>query len=136
MFNSFNVLLKQNRPQNESGGSNKTTAGASADTGKQASAAQGKDSKTASERPERLELTADEKALIEQGKASVAIVRVLQADGSVKRKQVLVGLNNRVTAQILRGLKEADQIVIADGSDTSNDAAKRSSNRNSGPMRF
>ncbi len=126
------ALQSSNRPQR----SNKTTTGASADAGKQVSAAQGKDSKATSERPERLELTADEKALIEQGKASVAIVRVLQADGSIKRKQVLVGLNNRVTAQILRGLKEADQIVIADGSDTSNDAAKRSSNRNSGPMRF
>jgi len=87
------------------------------------------------ERPERLELSTDEKALIEQGKASVAIIRVLQADGTAKRKQVLVGLNNRVNAQILRGLTEGEQIILADGSDTSNDAAKRS-NRNNGPMRF
>ena len=96
-----------------------------------------KDSKNSpqGERPERLELTADEKAQIEQGKASVAIVRVLQADGSIKRKQVLSGLNNRVTAQILRGLNEGDNVVIADGSDSSNDSAKRS-NRNSGPMRL
>ena len=96
-----------------------------------------KDSKNSpqGERPERLELTADEKALIEQGKASVAMVRVLQADGSIKRKQVLIGLNNRVTAQILRGLNEGDNVVIADGSDSSNDSAKRS-NRNSGPMRL
>ncbi|AXY57800.1 MacA family efflux pump subunit [Acinetobacter chinensis] len=85
-------------------------------------------------RPERLELSPDEKALIDQGKASVSVARVLQADGTAKRKQVLVGLNNRVTAQILRGLKQGDQVIIADGSDTSNDSAKRS-NKN-GPMRF
>ena len=96
-----------------------------------------KDSKNSpqGDRPERLELTADEKTLIEQGKASVAMVRVLQADSSIKRKQVLIGLNNRVTAQILRGLNEGDNVVIADGSDSSNDSAKRS-NRNSGPMRL
>lgn len=84
------------------------------------------------ERPQRLELTSAEKALVDQSKASVATVRVLQADGSSKRQQVLVGLNNRVTAQIIRGLKQGDQIIIADGSDTSNNSAKRSN----GPMRF
>lgn len=85
------------------------------------------------DRPQRLELTAEEKALIDQGKASVSIVRVVQADGTAKRQQVLVGLNNRVTAEIMRGLKQGDQVVIADGSDTSNDSAKRS---NRGGMRF
>ena len=94
---------------------------------------QNKEGAQNSDRPERLELTADEKALIDQGKASVAIIRVLQADGTAKRQQVLVGLNNRVTAQILRGLKQGDQIILADGSDTSNYSAKRS-NKN-GPMR-
>lgn len=89
--------------------------------------------KDKTDRPQRLELTADEKALIDQGKASVSIVRVVQADGTAKRQQVLVGLNNRVTAEIMRGLKQGDQVVIADGSDTSNDSAKRS---NRGGMRF
>ncbi len=32
---------------------------------------------------------------------------------------VLLGLNNRVTAQVIRGLKQGDKVVIADGSDTS-----------------
>ena len=73
--------------------------------------------------------------MVDQGKASVAIIRVLQADGTAKPQQILVGLNNRVTAQVIRGLKQGDQIIIADGSDTSNDSAKRS-NKNSGPMRF
>ncbi|AOA59224.1 MacA family efflux pump subunit [Acinetobacter larvae] len=81
---------------------------------------------------ERLNLTAEEKALVDQGKASVATVRVLQADGSAKPQQILIGLNNRVNAQVLRGLKQNDQVIIADGADASNNAAKRSN----GPMRF
>lgn len=91
------------------------------------------------DRPKRLELTDAEKQLLQDGKASMATVRVLQADGTAKPQSVLIGLNNRVTAQVLKGLKEGDKIVIADGSDTSNDASKRSNNRASsasGPMRM
>ncbi|MGE8684720.1 MAG: MacA family efflux pump subunit [Acinetobacter sp.] len=84
--------------------------------------------------PKRLELTTAEKALVKQGKATVSMVRVLQADGSAQPQAVLIGLNNRVTAQVIRGLKQGDKVVIADGSDTSNDSAKRS-NRG-GPMRM
>jgi macrolide-specific efflux system membrane fusion protein len=87
-------------------------------------------------RPARLELTAAETALVEQGKASVAMVRVLQADGSAKPTQVLIGLNNRANAQVLRGLSQGDQVVIADGSDTSNDSAKRSSRAGGPSMRM
>lgn len=61
------------------------------------------------------------------------MVRVLQADGTAKPTPVLVGLNNRVTAQVLKGLKEGDEVVISDSADTSNDAAKRN---NRGPMRM
>lgn len=92
--------------------------------------------RAASDRPKRLELNDQEKRLVEQGKASVAMVRVLQEDGSVKPTSVLIGLNNRATAQVIRGLKEGDQVVIADGSDTSNDAAKRGARGNAGPMRM
>lgn len=76
-------------------------------------------------RPTRLELSAEEKQWVDNGKASVAMVRVLQADGSAKPQAVLLGLNNRVNAQVIRGLKLGDQVIIADGSDSSNDAAKR-----------
>lgn len=82
-----------------------------------------------SERPARLELNAAEKALVDQGQASVAMVRVLQADGTAKPQQVLIGLNNRANAQVIRGLNQGDQVVIADAADTSNDAAKRSTSR-------
>ena len=78
------------------------------------------------DRPKRLELTEAEKQLVQNGKATVSMVRVVQADGTAKPQPVLIGLNNRVTAQVLRGLKQGDKVVIADGSDTSNNAAKRS----------
>ena len=110
-------------------------------------------------RPVRLELNAAEKALIDQGQASLAMVRVVpqqnteqadtgflsklfagddQAGQQVVMKQVLIGLNNRANAQVLRGLSEGEQVVIADGADTSNDSAKRSSRAGAGgpPMRM
>ena len=98
------------------------------------SASEASNNPDATQRPKRLELSAEEKALVKQGKASMAMVRVVQADGSAQPQPVLIGLNNRVTAQVLKGLKQGDQVVIADGSDTSNNAAKRS-NRG-GPMRI
>ena len=87
-------------------------------------------------RPKRLELSDAEKSLIQQGKASMAMVRVVQADGTAKPQPVLIGLNNRVTAQVLKGLKQGEKVVIADGSDTSNDSAKRSNRGGAGPMRM
>jgi membrane fusion protein, macrolide-specific efflux system len=97
-----------------------------------------RDDQANANRPKRLELTDAEKALIDQGKASMGMVRVLQQDGSIKPTFVLLGLNNRVTVQVLRGLKEGQQVVIADGSDTSNNAAKRSNRSGAGgpPMRM
>lgn len=89
------------------------------------------------ERPKQLELSAAEKSLIEQGKASLAKVRVVQADGTAKSQAVLIGLNNRVTAQVIKGLKQGDKVVIADSSDSSNDSAKRSNRAGgAGPMRM
>ncbi|MFZ0023898.1 MacA family efflux pump subunit [Acinetobacter sp.] len=99
----------------------------------EAESAQG--NRPAGERPARLNLSDAELALIEQGKAQRGMVRVLQADGTAKPTPVLIGLNNRATAQVLKGLKRGDQVVIADGSDTSNDAAKRGGNSR-GPMRM
>jgi macrolide-specific efflux system membrane fusion protein len=61
------------------------------------------------------------------------MVRVLDQEGNAVPRQVQVGLNNRITAEILSGLKEGEEVVIADSSDSSNNAAKRASNR---PMRF
>ncbi|MGA6878597.1 MULTISPECIES: MacA family efflux pump subunit [Acinetobacter] len=100
-------------------------------------ASEARGQRPAGDRPARLTLTEQERALIDQGKAALAMVHVLQADGSAKPQQVLTGLNNRVSVEIIKGLKEGDQVIIADGSDTSNDGAKRSNRGGpSGPMRM
>lgn len=100
-------------------------------------ASEARGQRPAGDHPARLTLTEQERALIDQGKAALAMVRVLQADGSAKPQQVLTGLNNRVSVEIIKGLKEGDQVIIADGSDTSNDGAKRSNRGGpSGPMRM
>ncbi|QSG85133.1 MacA family efflux pump subunit [Acinetobacter indicus] len=100
-------------------------------------ASEARGQRPAGDRPARLTLTEQERALIDQGKAALAMVRVLQADGSAKPQQVLTGLNNRVSVEIIKGLKEGDQVIIADGSDTSNDGAKRSNRGGAGgPMRM
>lgn len=100
-------------------------------------ASEARGQRPAGDRPARLTLTEQEHALIDQGKAALAMVRVLQADGSAKPQPVLTGLNNRVSVEIIKGLKEGDQVIIADGSDTSNDGAKRSNRGGpSGPMRM
>jgi macrolide-specific efflux system membrane fusion protein len=86
-------------------------------------------------RLQRLNLTAEQKQLVEQGKLTLSVVRVLQADGTTKPTQILVGINNRVNAQVLAGLKQGDQVVIADSADTSAASANSSNNRRrSGPM--
>ncbi len=124
------AVQTSNRPQRRSQNSNGDTAQAN-------NAADAKQGQDKANRPKRLELTESEKALVKQGKASVSMVRVLQADGSAKPQPVLIGLNNRVTAQVIRGLNQGDKVVIADGSDTSNDSAKRSNRGGAGgPMRM
>ena len=84
-------------------------------------------------RLERLKLNAAQQQLVKDGKATVSVVRVLQADGSAQPKQVLVGINNRVNAQVIAGLKEGDQVVIADSSDTAAATANSSNRRRNGP---
>lgn len=84
-------------------------------------------------RLERLKLNAAQQQLVKDGKATVSVVRVLQTDGSAQPKQVLVGINNRVNAQVIAGLKEGDQVVIADSSDTAAATANSSNRRRNGP---
>lgn len=45
---------------------------------------------------------------------SMAIVRVLQADGTVVEQTVSVGIDNRVNAQILSGLKAGDEVILSE----------------------
>ncbi len=44
------------------------------------------------------------------------VVRVLNDDGTVEPRTVEVGIDNRVNAQILSGLKEGEQVIIGEGS--------------------
>lgn len=125
------AVQTSNRPQRQRGGNAQGERPANTERKQEQNS-----DRAASDRPKRLELNDQEKLLVEQGKASVAMVRVLQEDGSAKPTPVLIGLNNRATAEVIRGLKEGDQVVIADGSDTSNDAAKRGARGNAGPMRM
>ncbi|HCL58351.1 MacA family efflux pump subunit [Acinetobacter variabilis] len=127
------AVQTSNRPQRRAQSSDSDTTQAN----NAAAPADAKQGENKTDRPKRLELTEAEKALVKQGKATVSMVRVLQADGSAKPQPVLIGLNNRVTAQVIRGLNQGDKVVIADGSDTSNDSAKRSNRGGAGgPMRM
>jgi len=46
--------------------------------------------------------------------SSRASVRVLKADGEVVEQSVSVGINNRVNAQILSGLKAGDEVILGE----------------------
>ncbi len=115
-------------------------ANAKRNSGSNTQAASSTQSKSDSDRPqgprlERLNLNAAQQQLVKEGKATLSVVRVLQADGSAQPKQILVGINNRVNAQVLAGLKEGDQVVIADSSENSAASANSSNRRrNSPPM--
>ena len=53
----------------------------------------------------------------EKGKAATGkFVRVLKEDGTVEERTVKVGIDNRVNAQILSGLKEGEEIIISEES--------------------
>ena len=46
--------------------------------------------------------------------ATAANVRVLKADGTVVEQAVTVGINNRVNAEILSGLKKGDEVILSE----------------------
>ena len=46
--------------------------------------------------------------------ATAANVRVLKADGTVVEQTVKVGINNRVNAEILSGLKKGDEVILSE----------------------
>ena len=51
-----------------------------------------------------------------EGQAKTSkVVRVLSDDGTVEPRTVEVGIDNRVNAQILSGLKEGEQVIIGEG---------------------
>lgn len=60
-------------------------------------------------------------------------VQVVQADGTSNKQAVKTGLTNRVNTQILSGVKEGDNVVIGEGSDTKSASGSKSS-KNRPPM--
>ncbi len=65
-----------------------------------------------------------------------ATVKVVDSEGNAVEKEIRVGLNNRITAEVISGLKAGDEVVIADSSDSANNSAKRSTagGRSRSPM--
>lgn len=64
-------------------------------------------------------------------------VQVVGADGLPQKREVMVGLNNRVTAQIVSGLKAGDKVVIGEGkADGGASSQSKSGGGRRGPMGF
>lgn len=86
-------------------------------------------------KPKKLKLTTEQEELIHAGKASLGVVRTYNHN-TLQTQQVLIGLNNRISAQVLAGLEEGDQVIIADSSDSSaaNAKANNARKRTAPPM--
>ncbi|MGO2997250.1 MAG: efflux RND transporter periplasmic adaptor subunit [Moraxellaceae bacterium] len=66
-----------------------------------------------------------EKRAKEKGKSTTGkFVRVLKDDGTVEERTVEVGIDNRVNAQILSGLKEGEEVIISEESDKKSDSGR------------
>ncbi|MDN5619014.1 MAG: efflux RND transporter periplasmic adaptor subunit [Psychrobacter sp.] len=66
-----------------------------------------------------------EKRTKEKGKSTTGkFVRVLKDDGTVEERTVEVGIDNRVNAQILSGLKEGEEVIISEESGKKSDSGR------------
>ena len=66
-----------------------------------------------------------EKRAKEKGKSTTGkFVRVLKDDGTVEERTVEVGIDNRVNAQILSGLKEGEEVIISEESGKKSDSGR------------
>ncbi|PKH65640.1 efflux transporter periplasmic adaptor subunit [Psychrobacter sp. 4Dc] len=66
-----------------------------------------------------------EKRAKEKGKSTTGkFVRVLKEDGTVEERTVEVGIDNRVNAQILSGLKEGEEVIISEESGKKSDSGR------------
>jgi macrolide-specific efflux system membrane fusion protein len=66
-----------------------------------------------------------EKRAKEKGKSATGkFVRVLKDDGTVEERTVEVGIDNRVNAQILSGLKEGEEVIISEESGEKSDSGR------------
>ena len=83
-------------------------------------------------------LTIPSSALEGRGRGGEYTVKVLDADGKPQPRQIKVGINTNVTAQVLEGLNEGDKVVVAQSTaETRAAAAERQAarqSRNGGAM--
>lgn len=70
-------------------------------------------------------LTVPASALGQRERDGSYTVRVLAAEGQTVPKKVRIGLNNNITAEVLEGLSEGDQVVVADSAGQSAARAPR-----------
>lgn len=73
-------------------------------------------------------LTIPSSALQGRGRGGNYTVKVVDKNGKVEQRQVKVGINTNVSAQILSGLSEGEKVVTAEA--TAADKAARQSNQN------
>ncbi|HWK42801.1 MAG TPA: efflux RND transporter periplasmic adaptor subunit [Croceibacterium sp.] len=73
-------------------------------------------------------LTIPSAALGAKGKDGRYAVRVMDADGRIATRQVQIGLNNNVSAEVIAGLKQGEKVIVGEAS-----ATTRSSS-SGGPM--
>jgi macrolide-specific efflux system membrane fusion protein len=71
-------------------------------------------------------LTIPSVALGPKGTDGLNTVQVVQANGSLQTKKVLVGVNDNFTAEIKSGLKAGDRVVIGQANGTAATAAPAS----------
>lgn len=77
-------------------------------------------------------LTIPSSALEGRGRGGEYTVKVLDAEGKLQPRQVKIGINTNVSAQVLDGLKEGDKVVIAQSTaETRSAAAQSQANRQS-----
>src|SRR5262249_20258754 len=60
-----------------------------------------------------------------RGRGGMYTVRVVGEDGKPAPKQVKIGVNNNVSAEVLDGLKEGDKVVVAQGTGQKSGASNR-----------
>ncbi len=70
-------------------------------------------------------LTVPTAALKADGNGETYTVQVLDASGTVETRTVSIGLNDKITAEVLSGLKEGETVVIGVRSEAASDARSR-----------
>jgi len=77
-------------------------------------------------------ITIPSAAITQAGRRGAASVRVVNADGQAVKREVKVGIDNNVNAQILEGLAVGDKVVLSEAQAPGSPAAQRQTPR----MRF